>query len=238
MTRKGFKVYTTIKTIIDVIFILIIALYIAVVLIQRFSGNKSVFGYRMYNVASESMVPVYKVNDIIAVKDCDTATLKVGDDIAYRGEKLGLGGKIITHRIIKIEDNNGVREITTKGVNNALSDPPITTKQVVGKVVGVVPIISSINAIVMTQAGFFFLVFVPIVLMACMEIAETIIDNKLEKKELIKSPIFENPFWNKSTILFKCNILATVLRTSMPNLPRFSAALPRCLAAIPSTTTD
>lgn len=186
MTRKGFKVYTTIKTIIDVIFILIIALYIAVVLIQRFSGNKSVFGYRMYNVASESMVPVYKVNDIIAVKDCDTATLKVGDDIAYRGEKLGLSGKIITHRIIKIEDNNGVREITTKGVNNALSDPPITTKQVVGKVVGVVPIISSINAIVMTQAGFFFLVFVPVVLMACMEIAETIIDNKLEKKELIE----------------------------------------------------
>ena len=38
----------------------------------------------------------------------------------------------------------------------------------------------------MTQAGFFFLVFVPVVLMACMEIAETVIDNKIEKKELIE----------------------------------------------------
>ena len=186
MTRKGFKVFTTIKTIIDVFIVIIIALYISAVLIQRFSGNKSVFGYRFYNVASESMVPVYKVNDIIAVKDCDPDTLNVGDDIAYMGKKQSMNGKIITHRIIRIELNNGKKEITTKGVNNDLTDPSIEPKQVIGKVVGVVPIISGINAIVMTQAGFFFLVFVPVVLMACMEIAETIIDSKIEKKELIE----------------------------------------------------
>ena len=38
----------------------------------------------------------------------------------------------------------------------------------------------------MTQAGFFFLIFVPVVLIACMEIADTIIEGKIAKKELIE----------------------------------------------------
>ena len=183
---KGFKTFMIMKRIIDIILITVIVVYVSTILIQRISGNKSVFGYRVYNVASESMVPVYKVNDVIAVKDCDPNTLRVGDDIAYLGVDNGLNGKIITHRIINIEDKNGSREITTKGVNNDLTDPSITAKQVIGKVVGVVPFISAINKVIMTQAGFYFLIFVPVVLIACMEIAETIIEGKIEKKELIE----------------------------------------------------
>ena len=182
--KNKFKVFTTIKTVFDVVIIAVIAVYISAILIQRVSGNKSVLGYRMFNVASESMVPVYKINDIIAVKDCDPNTLKVGDDIAYIGREKSLDGRIITHRIINIDNSKG--EITTKGVNNDLVDPSITTKQVIGKVVGVVPFISFINKLVMTQAGFYFLIFVPVVLIACMEIAETIIEGKIEKKELVE----------------------------------------------------
>ena len=180
------KVFMIFKKVFDIAIICVLALYISTVLIQRVSGNKSVLGYRMFNVASESMIPVYKINDIIAVKDCDPNTLKVGDDIAYIGSDSNLEGKIITHRIINISDEAGTREITTKGVNNDLTDPSITTKQVVGKVVGVVPFISAINKVVMTQAGFYFLIFVPVVLIACMEIAETIIEGKIERKELIE----------------------------------------------------
>ena len=185
MSNK-FKIFTTIKRVVDTVIILVIAIYVSAVLIQRVSGNKSVLGYRLFNVASESMVPVYKVNDVIAVKDCDPNTLRVGDDIAYIGADDSLNGKIITHRIINIEDNNGAREITTKGVNNDLTDPAINTNQVVGKVVGVVPFISAINKVIMTQAGFYFLIFVPVVLIACMEIAEAIIEGKIEKKELVE----------------------------------------------------
>ena len=166
--KNKFKVFTTIKTVFDVVIIAVIAVYISAILIQRVSGNKSVFGYRMFNVASESMIPVYKINDIIVVKDCNPTALQIGDDIAYIGKDNSLNGKIITHRIIDIDNSKG--ELTTKGVNNDLVDPSITTKQVIGKVVGVVPFISFINKLVMTQAGFYFLIFVPVVLIACMEI--------------------------------------------------------------------
>lgn len=185
MKKSKFKTFTTIKTIVDVVVILVLVLYISTILIQRMSGNKSVLGYRMFNVASESMVPVYEVNDIIAVKDCDPNALKIGDDIAYMGNDT-LEGKIITHRIIKIDEENGIKEITTKGINNDLTDPTINLNQVVGKVVGVVPFISAINHLVMTQAGFYFLIFVPVVLIACMEIADTVIEGKIAKKELIE----------------------------------------------------
>lgn len=186
MKKSKFKTFTTIKMVVDVVVILVLVIYISTILIQRLSNNKSVLGYRMFNVASESMVPVYKVNDVIAVKDCDPKTLKIGDDIAYLGHDNSLEGKIITHRIIKIEDNQGIKEITTKGINNDLTDPTINTSQVVGKVVGVVPFISAINHVVMTQAGFYFLIFVPVVLIACMEIADTIIEGKINKKELVE----------------------------------------------------
>lgn len=182
--KNKFKVFTTIKTVFDVVIIAVIAVYISAILIQRVSGNKSVLGYRMFNVASESMIPVYKINDIIVVKDCNPTALQIGDDIAYIGRDKSLDGKIITHRIINIDNSKG--EITTKGVNNDLVDPSITTKQVIGKVVGVVPFISFINKLVMTQAGFYFLIFVPVVLIACMEIAETIIEGKIAKKELVE----------------------------------------------------
>ena len=186
MKKNKFKTFTTIKWTIDIIIVLVLVVYISTILIQRVSGNKSVLGYRMFNVASESMVPVYKVNDVIAVKDCDPKKKKIGDDIAYIGHDKSLDGKIITHRIIKIEDNKGTKEITTKGINNDLTDPTITVNQVVGKVVGVIPFITAINHLVMTQAGFFFLIFVPVVLIACMEIADTIIEGKIAKKELIE----------------------------------------------------
>ena len=186
MKKSKLKKFTTIKWIVDIVTVLILVVYISTILIQRVSGNNSVLGYRMFNVASESMIPVYKVNDVIAVKDCNPDTLKVGDDIAYMGHDSSLDGKIITHRIIKIEDNKGIKEITTKGINNDLTDPPITMNQILGKVVGVVPFISAINHLVMTQAGFFFLIFVPVVLIACMEIADTVIESKIAKKELIE----------------------------------------------------
>lgn len=55
----------------------------------------------MFTIASESMVPDYKVGDIIISKKVDTNNLNVGDDITYVGEKGELKGLVITHRIVK-----------------------------------------------------------------------------------------------------------------------------------------
>lgn len=179
--NKIFKiVYGTLKT----IFFIILILYVVFICVQRLSGNNSVFGFRLFTVATGSMKGVYNVNDVIAVKDFDNKKLKVGDDIAFVGNRGGLENKLVTHRIIKIEEESNVRIFTTKGVKNSVEDPSITESQILGKVVGVVPVVTQINHMVKSQLGFFCLIFWPLVLVIVLEILQTITDIKLENNEL------------------------------------------------------
>ena len=185
--RKIFdsKIYKILITVIKSLFFIVIVLYLAFILIQRVNGNQSVFGYRLFTVATGSMIGVYDINDVIAVKDCDTSKLKVGDDIAYKGNRGGLEGMLITHRIVRIEDSEkGGRIYVTKGVNSHLEDPSITDSQILGKVVGVVPIVTQINHVVKNQLGFFLLVFCPLVLIIVLEVLETITEIRLEKNQI------------------------------------------------------
>lgn len=179
--NKIFKiVYGTLKT----IFFTILILYVVFICVQRLSGNNSVFGFRFFTVATCSMKGVYNVNDVIAVKDFDNKKLKVGDDIAFVGNRGGLENKLVTHRIIKIEEESNGRIFTTKGVKNSVEDPSITESQILGKVVGVVPVVTQINHVVKSQLGFFCLIFCPLVLVIVLEILQTITDIKLENNEL------------------------------------------------------
>ena len=179
--NKIFKiVYGTLKT----IFFIILILYVVFICVQRLSGNNSVFGFRLFTVATGSMKGVYNVNDVIAVKDFDNKKLKVGDDIAFIGNRGGLENKLVTHRIIKIEEESNGRIFTTKGVKNSVEDPSITESQILGKVVGVVPVVTQVNHVVKSQLGFFCLIFCPLVLVIVLEILQTITDIKLENNEL------------------------------------------------------
>ena len=163
----------------------LLIIYVAFTLFQRFTNNSSFLGYRLFNVATGSMIPVYSINDVIIVKEIDVSTLKVGDDVAYKGTRAGLEGKIITHRIIKIEeDNNGEVRFFTQGVNSKNVDPSINGSQILGKVEGKLFFINQLNHIVKSNLGFFFLVFCPSVLVIALEIAQSVIEYKLEKNEI------------------------------------------------------
>lgn len=179
-------VFKIIMGIIKTVFTILIVAYLVMILAQRISGNKSIVGYRLFTVATGSMEGVYNINDVIAVKDWDTSTLKVGDDIAYQGTRGGLQGMLITHRIIRIEDkeDGSGRIFVTKGVNSPAEDPSIEEGQILGKVVGVVPVITTINHIVKSQAGFFLLIFCPLVIIIVLEVLQTITDIQLEKNEI------------------------------------------------------
>lgn len=182
LENKAFKIiYGIIKTFI----VSFLVIYLLFVIIQRVTNNSSIFGYRMFTVATGSMEPVYNVNDVILVKDTDPSTLKVGDDIAYLGNRDAVKGLVVTHRIIRIEtlDDNKVH-YTLKGVNNKYEDPSITENQILGKVLGKVYVVNFINHVVKNIYGFFFLVFCPLVLVIFLEIADTIIEAKVEKNEL------------------------------------------------------
>ena len=179
------KTFQIIYTIIKIFVVAMLSIYLLFVIVQRFTNNSSILGYRVFTIATGSMEPVYNINDVILVKDTDPSTLKKGDDIAYLGNRDAVKGLIVTHRIIRMETfNDGKVHYTLKGVNNKYEDPSITADQILGKVVGKLPVVNFINHVVKNIYGFFFLVFCPLVLVIFLEIADTIIDMKLEKNEI------------------------------------------------------
>lgn len=179
------KTFQIIYTIIKIFVVAMLSIYLLFVIVQRFTNNSSILGYRVFTIATGSMEPVYNINDVILVKDTDPSTLKKGDDIAYLGNRDAVKGLIVTHRIIRIKTfSDGKVHYTLKGVNNKYEDPSITEDQILGKVVGKLPVVNFINHVVKNIYGFFFLVFCPLVLVIFLEIADTIIDMKLEKNEI------------------------------------------------------
>lgn len=119
------KVIKIIGKIIYVLLYIIILVTLLVVLTQRFSNNNfTIVGFRIFNVATGSMVPEYNVGDILISKEIDPNELQVGDNIVYQGEKQDFKGKIVTHKIIEKEK---------KMVNYFLRQRELPTKKQIQK---------------------------------------------------------------------------------------------------------
>lgn len=160
---------------IKVIVWIFVLLIIFVILVQRIFNNRvSIGSFRMFTVVTGSMEPVYKVGDVVISKEVDPSTIKKDDDIVYLGEKDDFKDKIVTHRVIDIENRNGEYYFTTKGVANEYSDPVISSNQVYGKAVYKPVILSFLSGVLNTKLGFYLLIFVPIAFLIFLEILDYI----------------------------------------------------------------
>lgn len=156
-----------------------------IIFLQRVSNNSiNLAGFSIYTVVTESMYPKYKVYDMILVKSVDTKSIKVHDDVVYKGEKSDFQGKIVTHRVEDITEDNGVLTFTTKGINNDIEDPLVNENQIMGKVVHKLLLLSLISKVINNTYGFYFLIFVPLVVVIFLEIMESIEEKKELKKVL------------------------------------------------------
>jgi len=110
------------------------------------------FAYRtehpLLAVASGSMRPTLQVGDLILVQGgLNASKIKAlpepeGDIIVFR-RSLG-SGSLIVHRAINKENRSGTWYFETKGDNNTISDGWIPEQNVIGKVVGRVPLLGYI----------------------------------------------------------------------------------------------
>lgn len=162
-----------------------LALFALIVCMQRFSNNTvSLFGYRLFSVVTPSMAPKYNVGDVLLCEEVDVDTLVVGDDISYLGAKGTYKDKVITHRIIKIEEEKeGEKVFYTKGIATKNVDPSITEKQIYGKVTRRIPFLSQLYKFISTKHGFYIAIFVPLVLLIGSEVIVTMVDKLKSKKK-------------------------------------------------------
>ena len=122
----------------DILFyVLIVCIIVAAVMFASSrTPDKSLFGYRYYDVLTGSMEPAYSVGDLIFVKITDAKDINVGDAITFNPG--GTEDSYLTHRVVEKLENYEGTDVTcfkTKGDANDSDDPFIIDE---GRVIGVV----------------------------------------------------------------------------------------------------
>ena len=165
----------------------IVTLFLCVVLLlvifQKVTKNKLVIGnVYIFQVVSESMLPEYKIGDIIVVKKSEPSSLKKGDDVTYLATSEGINGMTITHRIISIREDGGKYYFVTKGTNNEYEDPEITEDNIYGKVIYHTILFSFVGRL-MSNIIIYYILFVSVGVAFSYEIVSSFIIKDKEEEE-------------------------------------------------------
>ncbi len=127
-----FKIFLKIIYVLIYVIIIPILIYNFTLIIKSFIFKDEIpdfLGYKKFVIISESMEPTINVDDSIFVKEVAEEDLKVNDIISYN-----INGETITHRIVKIQNEDGEKVYITKGDNNRAEDKwKVTYKDIEGK---------------------------------------------------------------------------------------------------------
>jgi len=139
-----------------------------IIVVPRVTNNEKTFmGFRIFNVATGSMEPEYAVGDILISREKDPSEIEVGENIVYLGKSGGYEGKIITHSVIQIEqEENGDYLFHTKGKANTVEDPIVEEDQLYGVIVQNNVVLAWFCKILTNRYGLYFFVVIPIILNA------------------------------------------------------------------------
>lgn len=160
----GKKIKKAVSTIGNIVFfvVLIITLFVGfyVVKSKLDGGVPMVAGNKLYIVLSGSMAPVFKAGSIVAVKDIMPEDVAVGDIITFKDP--ADPERVITHRVLEINNDNGTLGFLTKGdANDAPDMEPVQGKNVLGKVSFSIPYIGYLTEFTRTKKGIILLLIVP-----------------------------------------------------------------------------
>lgn len=136
-------------------------LVVLVVLCAALLMGARLLGFRVYNIISHSMEPVYSVGDLVYVQPVKSISqLREGDVISFvQNEEL----VVVTHRIVRIDPEND--RVHTKGETNDTEDAPVHFKNVIGVVRFHIPLLGYVSDYVQNPPGMYVAVGVGAVLM-------------------------------------------------------------------------
>ena len=106
------------------------------------------FGCNTYAVISGSMEPEIPVGSIVCSQKVEFADLKENDIISYQVSS----DTIVTHRIVSID--NEKKQVITKGDANNVNDAnPVSSSNIIGRVVFSMPLIGYISIYMQSMLG-------------------------------------------------------------------------------------
>lgn len=174
------------KVLTNIVLILIVLLSAVILLSAR--GNP--VGLRSFVVESGSMTPTYPVGGVVFT--LPEVVYQKGAVISFT-----LAGMTVTHRIYKIENENGADKFVTKGdANNTPDETPIQHSNIIGKVVFFVPYLGYFVNFLKTLPGLIIFILLPVFIFIVIEIRtikneilrefDKRVSEKVEKERLAK----------------------------------------------------
>lgn len=161
--ENGFKVLKNIWPVLEKIIFAAILFVSIIIVVQRVSNNSSAFlGLRIFRVETGSMMPKYKVGEVILVKETPPEKIKIGDDVTYISTHGVTKGKLVTHQVIDIAEENGQKVFHTKGLANNAEDPIVYGGQINGVVLCKLYVLSLICTLLTNTYIFYFGAIVPL----------------------------------------------------------------------------
>jgi signal peptidase len=148
------------------------ALTLVIVGISLGASILTINGAKFLSVQSGSMVPTFNRGDLVIDTPLGGQALRqlaVGDVITYTNPAY-LKGQPITHRLVQVGSFGNGNHFITKGDANTATDPPITAKNIVGKVTHSMPYVGYGFDFVRRPLGLALLIYLPALLIVAAEI--------------------------------------------------------------------
>ena len=143
------------------------------------NGYISIGGFSMFRVATGSMEPEIPVGTLLISQKTDIEDIEVDDVVNFRSRDNGMLGMIITHRVIKVyEDNDGSIYLETKGDANKYADAKLVDEEnLVGKVIyatGEGNFFANLVSFLTSKIGFWAFIVLPCIIIGVMIMRDTI----------------------------------------------------------------
>lgn len=176
--RKCIKILKISLLVILIILFIVCTIMMSIDRNEKLDGDK--FAIYAFDIISESMMPTFNIGDIIIVKKINESNeLKLNDIITFEHDE-----KIISHRILRIENDGEQDLFYTKGDNNEeIDDFFIKNHQIYGKVILIIPKLGYITRHLHEKYILLQIILLIIIIFAIFNIKQ---DKKIKRKKLRK----------------------------------------------------
>lgn len=139
----------------------------------------SAFGYKAMTVITGSMKPQFNPGDlVIAANLNDLNSVKVGSIITYINKE----NVLVTHRVLKINNKDGINTYITKGDANPTVDvEPVSTNQLQGTYKTKIAYLGYACMFVKSSVGMISLIVIPLIIILGIELMEFLKKTKIKK---------------------------------------------------------
>ena len=170
--RNVWNVITTILTVLAVC-VAVIAVF-SVVTINR--NDRNFLGFRFFICLSDSMKATdFAAGDLVISKETELSDIREGDIISFVSTDPESNGQIITHKVKKVEEDNGLYFFTTYGTTTGTEDrTKVQGVNVLGRYVLHIPKVGYFFDFLKTTPGYICCIFIPFAFLIILNITNTV----------------------------------------------------------------